>query len=268
MPRDRERAALVGDLVEDVVVAADGVDDPADVRLVDPADPRDAKRVDLGKRPVPVQIGVDVVHVVVVEERMAVRPPRPVLELCAPALEEHHGDVDPAAVGRRHACAEPPEVGWVEAGQVELRQAVEGEPRAGPKPRLWGDRDVLAALVPSRQLDPPEPDEVVPVRREAVEVGAVAERSRAAVPAVDPPRSVALEVPPDVGAGQVDASTGRVREVARIDVGCSQRRAPALGRAWEAPAGASTSSTTPAVAANVLGAIDPRVSAATLRNAR
>jgi hypothetical protein len=150
---------LVGDLVEDVGQVVDRVNDLADVRLLERLDAR-VEREDL----VVVDRGdPDPVDVVGSVERMAPDVVGRRCEVEAEALEEHHRDVDALFAGRDDAIAEPVEVGLVEPREVELRLAVPGHARPGPRPRLrrHTEMDVDGGQPALELLPAPQPDELL-----------------------------------------------------------------------------------------------------------
>jgi hypothetical protein len=210
---------LVRHLVEHVGQVVDGVDDLAEVRLLERLDARVERELlilDDGGDADPVDIVGGV-------ERMAPDVVRRRAEVEAPALEEHHRDVDARVAGGGDPVAEPREVGRVEPGEVELRLPVGGGARAGARPRLGRHAEVEGAPggLGLELLPAPEPDEVVPVVLEEGQVGAVVVLLRLAG-ARGARAEAVVEVVPDVRAGQVDhpplGLIGSDREVARIDL--------------------------------------------------
>lgn len=105
------------------------------------------------------------------------RGPRPVAVHQSPSFEEHDGDVNTSPASGVHGFAQSGEVAVVELRQIELRLAVERQPRAGARP---GQRrrvvdEVLAELgvrarVPDGRVPRPQADEVVAVPFEEVEI--------------------------------------------------------------------------------------------------
>jgi len=179
----------------------DGVDDLPDVRLLERLDAR-VQREDLivDDRGDP-----DLVDVVGGVERMAVDIVGRRAEVEAEAVEEHHGDVDALVARGDDAVAEPVEVRLIEPGEVEPRLSVRRRARSGPRPRLRRHAQVERAAggLGPEMLPAPEPDEVVPVVLEEIEVRAVVVALRQ-VGARRPGAEPVVEVVPDVRAGQVD----------------------------------------------------------------
>ena len=237
LPRRGEGAALVRDLVEHVVVTVDRVDHLPHVALLRREDARIAERVHLRHEPVPVPVRVDPVHVVPCVERVGGPAPGKGGELLVPALEQHHRDVELAPARHRDSLAQAGEVRRVQSREVEPGEAVAGVPRSGAEPRLRRDRDVgSVALPPARQLERPEPEEVVVVTDEAVEVSAVVELLWPDREAGGAPRAAAEQVPPDVRARQVDRLAGAIGEVARVRLQDAQRaRSPRVVRGLPPP---------------------------------
>jgi len=225
----RRGVVLVGDLVEHVVQVVHGVDDLAHVRFLNRRDLLVGQLVHLQALAVTVGVAVDAIDVIAGMKRMAL--PGAFGELHGPALEEHHGDVDAPLAGCAQAAAEPVEIDAVILGQIELRLAVEGLSRPGPRKRLRRggvDAFVPPLGVPSDRLPGPQPDEVVAEPFEAIEVGGEVERRRGiARPDVD-------QVRPGMRAGQIDRFAGPVGEVAGV-LRVSPQRALG-GRTAAAPA--------------------------------
>jgi hypothetical protein len=191
---------LIRHLPEKIRQVVKGVDDLADIGLLQRLDAR-VQRQDLVVQdradPDPVEVvgRVEGVPFDVVGRRAEVQ---------GPAVEEHHPDVDAAPAGGDDAVAEPLEERLVEAVQVEAGLAVGGRSRAGPRPGLGGHAEVEVAPGGLRPelLPAPQPDEVVAVLDQEVEVGAIVQllgglgASPAGTHAV-------VQVVPDVRAGQI-----------------------------------------------------------------
>jgi hypothetical protein len=140
-------------------------------------------------------------------------------EVQAEPVKEHHRHVDASLACGDDAVAEPVEERLVEPVEVELRLAVLGLARTGPRPglRRHAEVEVAPGGLGLELLPAPEPDEVVAAFGQEVEVGAVVEL----LGGVGAPRAGAhpvVEVVPDVGAGEVDGLllAGCDGEVARI----------------------------------------------------
>src|SRR5438128_12383630 len=123
------------------------------------------------------------------------------------SFEQHHRDVDAPLTSGDHALAHAAEKVRVEAVEVELRLAVCGRAGASPRPRLRrhaavdaGHRELALELLPA-----PQPDEVVAVRREEVEVVAEVEPLRLGW-AFGPEPQAIVQVVVDMRASQVDQS--------------------------------------------------------------
>jgi hypothetical protein len=103
---------------------------------------------------------VDVVHGV---ERVAFDVVGRRAEVEGPPFEEHHRDVDASVPRSGSAIAETVQEGLVEAVEIELRLAVLGLARSGPRPWLRGHAEVEVAAggLEPELLPTPEPDEVV-----------------------------------------------------------------------------------------------------------
>src|SRR5207244_3231568 len=141
-----------------------------------------------------------------------------------PAVEEHDRDVYALIARRDDAVAEAVEVGGVEGGEVELRSAVLCCSWPGTRPRLGRHAEVETAPggLGLELLPAPEPDEIVAVVLEELEVRAVVELLRG-LGAVRAGTHAVMEVVPDVRAGQVDRPpvggvTGSDSEVAWVDL--------------------------------------------------
>ncbi len=179
----------------------DGVDDLPDVRPLERLDVR-VEREDLviDDRGDP-----DLVDVVGGVERMALDIVRRRAEVKAEAVEEHHRDVDVLVACGDDAVAESVEVSLIEPGEVELRLPVRCRSRSGSRPRLRRHAEVESAAggLGLEVLPAPEPDEVVPVVLEEIEVRAVVVLLRRLGAGRAGPEAV-VEVVPDVRAGQID----------------------------------------------------------------
>jgi hypothetical protein len=167
---------LVRDLVEDVGQTVDGVDDLADVRLLERLDVR-VEREDLvvddrrDRDPVDVDCGV---------ERMAFDVVGLRTEVEGPPVEEHHRDVDTSVARGDDSVTEAVEECLIEPAEVELRFPVRRLSRAGSRPwlRRHAEVEVAAGRLGLELLPAPEPDEVVAVVLEEPEVGVVVELLR------------------------------------------------------------------------------------------
>jgi hypothetical protein len=179
----------------------DGVDDLPDVGLLERLDAR-VEREDLviDDRGDP-----DLVDVVVGAERMALEVVRRRAEVQAEAVEEHHGDVDALVARGGDAVAEAAEVRLVEPGEVEPRLAVRCRSGPGSRPRLRRHAEVESGSGGKgfEVLPAPEPDEVVPVLLQEIEVGAVVVALRH-LGARRAGAETVVEAVPDVRTGQVD----------------------------------------------------------------
>ena len=121
------RAGFVADFVEHVVQIVDGVDDPAEVSLLEGehllAHGRGHQRIEFQAAAVPVGIGIDPIHVVGSVEGM-IGPG--IQELDRPAFKEHDRGVRAPLAGRLDARPQALEVLRIKAGQVEFGLSVLG----------------------------------------------------------------------------------------------------------------------------------------------
>ena len=209
---------LVGYLVEDVGKVLNGVDDFADVRLLQSLDARIERqylvvvdRVDAD--PVDVVGGVERVALDVVGREAEVEPE---------ALEEHNRDVDALVAGGDDVVAQPVEVGRVERREIESRLAVfrRSGPGAGPRLRRHAEVEGASGDLRPELLPTPQPDEIVAALFQELEVAAEVVRLRG-LRAVRAGPGTIVEVVVDVRPGQIHRSpVGRVarsdREVARV----------------------------------------------------
>ena len=101
-----------------------------------------------------------------------------------PTFEEHHGNVDPPFPGGHDPGAEALEVRRFELLQIEARLAIRGQLRSGAAPGMRSGAKsawrlaIVGAGVPAEQLPAPEPDEVVVVANQELEVRVEIERRR------------------------------------------------------------------------------------------
>ncbi len=110
-----------------------------------------------------------------------------------PTFEQHHGDIDAAPPGLANATSQAVEVNRVELVQIEFRLAIQCLVRPDSRPRERRDMvdKVLAQAairprVPGHRVPRPEPDEVVAVAFEEIEVRREVKRfGRIAAPHVD-----------------------------------------------------------------------------------
>ena len=222
---------LVRNLVEHVREVVHGVDDLADVGLLQRAYPR----VEWQHLVVDDRGDRDVVDVVARVERMSLDVVGQRGEVEAEAFEEHHRHVDASRAGRYDTVAQALEVRLVELRQVELGLAVLRFAGTDPCPRLrrHAEVHVRGREVALELLPPPEADEVVAVRLEKGEVRVVVEALGLRRALGTEPEAV-VEVVVDVRTGEVHdslAGVGRDREVARIDRRDDQRTMRAHGYA-------------------------------------
>jgi hypothetical protein len=226
---------LIGHLPQQVGQVVEGVDHLVDVGLLEGLDAR-VQRQDLvvedraDPDPVDVVGGVEGVTLDVVRRRAEVQ---------GPAVEQHHRDVDASRARGDDTVAEPVEEHRIEPVQIKPRLAVRRPTRTGSRPRL---RDHAKVEVAPGGLGPellpaPEPDEVVAVLGQEVEVGPVVE-PLGGLGADRPGTHPVVEVIPDMGSGQIDrllvcGIAGRSREVARVrggdDEGSTGGAGPAHG---------------------------------------
>ncbi len=217
---------LVGDLVQHVGEVVHGVDDVADVGLLQDLDRRiERQLLVVDDRP-----DVDAVDVVRAVERVTGDVRRDLGQVHAEPFEQHHRCVQPGRAGGRDPLAEPLEVGGVEPRQVEPRLAVDRRAGTGARPRLRRHAEVHVGpgQVALELLPAPQADEVVAVVGEELEVRGEVEALRLVGAVPTEPQPV-LEVAVEVGAGQVhDPPVTGDREVARV-VGRDDERARRRG---------------------------------------
>src|SRR6185436_2246079 len=99
----------------------------------------------------------------------------------------------------------------IELGEIELWLAIECHPRASSRVRSWRDPVVVSYLGgPLRLLPRPEPEEVVVMRDQEIQICRIVERIRRIN------RPVILEVAPGVRASEVNDLTRRVFKVSPV----------------------------------------------------
>src|SRR5829696_1882986 len=203
---------LVGDLVEDVGQVLDGIDNFADVRLLQSLDARIERQhliiVDRGD--------ANIVDVVGGVKRMTFDVVRRETEVEPEALEEHHRDVDAPVAGGDDVVVQPVEVSRVELREVELRFAVpcRSGPGAGPRLRRHAEVEGAPGDLRPELLPTPQPDKVVAALLEELKITAVVVplRDLGAIAAGTGP---IVEVVVDMRSGQIHRSP--VGCVARCD---------------------------------------------------
>src|SRR6266516_6319842 len=162
----------------------------------------------------------NVTNIVLTEEWMSLNVIGRRAEVQSPTVEEHHRDIDPLPACRNDALAEPVEVGRVERVKVELRRAIPCVSSACSWPRLRRHTEMETASCSLRLelLPTPEPDEVVVMLLQELEIGVVINLLRS-FSAIWAGSHTIVEVIPDVRAGQVDRfliGVGCDREIAGI----------------------------------------------------
>ncbi len=152
---------LVGDLPEHVWQIVQHIDHFADVRFFE----RLHAGVERQHLVIDDRGNADTVDVVGGVEGMAFDVVGRGREVQRPAVEQHDGDIDAFVAGGDDALAQPVEERLVKLRQVELRFAVFGHARPGPRPRLRHHAEMVAAPggLRLKLLPTPQPDEVVPV---------------------------------------------------------------------------------------------------------
>ncbi len=224
--------AFVADLEQDVVQVVHGVDHPSDVRLLKCRDLDVGQLVRLLTAVIPVQVAIDAIDVVGglegVSSPRIVRTEAALVLHRAPAVEQHDRHVDSTLTGGHHPRPEPGEVRLVELRKVVSGPAVLRRPRARPAVRRRGVEPIVVVGSlhgPPTGFPGPEPEEVVVVGREGVEVGRVVEDRGRVGPAV------VLQIAPGVRAGEQDRGAVFVGEVARIARADAQQAQRRTGRA-------------------------------------
>src|SRR5690349_21354037 len=125
-----------------------------------------------------------------------------------PPVEEHHRHVDASIPGIDDALAQSIEVGQVELREIELWFAVGGAAATRPRPRLWRhtEMEIPAGCLRLELLPTPEPNEVVPVLVEEIEVRGVVVHFRR-LAALTAWTQAILKIVPDVRAGEIDGTS-------------------------------------------------------------
>src|SRR5262245_10339170 len=96
-------------------------------------------------------------------------------------FDEHDRDVDPAVLRFLYSRPEPVEIGLIEAREVELWKPIGRVARSRAQPRLGRlvpRASVLEVVVHLRQALCPQPEEVVAVARQEIQIGVVVKNWR------------------------------------------------------------------------------------------